>query len=257
MENANKVISENIKVKRKEAGLTQDELAAKLGVTFQAVSKWETELCSPDILLLPDLADIFGCTIDALFSRKTVRDTTPEAKVCELPWEDDGLYRAAVYQGKRMLSAKETTGRFTFEIAGSFNGKLYTECDVHIDGDLNSDCCTNQGNITVGGDIRKSCSANGDVNVGGDIGGDCASANGNISVYGDVGGGCAAARGSISVDGDVGGDCECGGNITVVGDVGGDCECGGNITVDGDIGGYTESGCDPVDIGDINIDIKL
>lgn len=241
MENINKVISENIKTKRKEAGLTQDELAAKLGVTFQAVSKWETELCSPDILLLPDIADIFGCSIDALFSRDKITDATAAGGlVCDLPWKDDGLYRAVVYKGKSMLSAKETTGKFTLEIAESFNGSLYTECDVHIEGDLNSDCCTNNGNITVGGDIRKNCSANGAVQVGGDVGGDCASANGNITVMADVCGDCAAARGSITVGCDVCGDCNCGRDISVGGDICGDCECGGNISVGGDVGGDTE-----------------
>ena len=59
-----------IKRFRSERGLTQEELANKIGVSFQAVSKWETNATTPDISLLPRLAVIFGCTIDDLFALK-------------------------------------------------------------------------------------------------------------------------------------------------------------------------------------------
>ena len=51
---------------RKRAGLTQDKLAERLGVTAQAVSKWENDLSCPDITMLPKLAQIFGVTTDEL-----------------------------------------------------------------------------------------------------------------------------------------------------------------------------------------------
>ena len=54
---------------RKEKGITQEELADKLGVSPQAVSKWEHDLSCPDIMSLPDIADIFGITIDELFGK--------------------------------------------------------------------------------------------------------------------------------------------------------------------------------------------
>ena len=54
---------------RKRLGLTQDQLAEKLGVTAQAVSKWENDQSCPDITILPRLADIFGITTDALLGR--------------------------------------------------------------------------------------------------------------------------------------------------------------------------------------------
>ncbi len=47
-------------------GLRQGDLAARLGVTRQAVSKWENDVAYPDIFLLPDLADLLGVTVDAL-----------------------------------------------------------------------------------------------------------------------------------------------------------------------------------------------
>ena len=57
--NSNIVLCTKIAELRRAAGLTQDALAEKLGVTFQAVSKWENMLSCPDIALIPALADIF------------------------------------------------------------------------------------------------------------------------------------------------------------------------------------------------------
>ncbi len=57
-----------IKRLRIEHSITQDELAAYLGISFQAVSKWETGTTLPDITLLPKLAAFFGVRIDELFS---------------------------------------------------------------------------------------------------------------------------------------------------------------------------------------------
>ncbi len=58
---------------RTERGLTQEELAAYAGVSFQAVSKWECGVTTPDIALLPKLAVFFGVRIDDLFGI-TARD---------------------------------------------------------------------------------------------------------------------------------------------------------------------------------------
>ena len=68
MENVNIVLAANILKYRKKNGLSQDELANKLGVTFQAVSKWELAKAAPDISFLPTMADVFECSIDDLFS---------------------------------------------------------------------------------------------------------------------------------------------------------------------------------------------
>lgn len=60
-------IGKQIKTLRLAKGVTQEELAEYLGVSFQAVSKWETEMSTPDIALLPNIAIFFGITIDELF----------------------------------------------------------------------------------------------------------------------------------------------------------------------------------------------
>lgn len=66
---ANNVINGNIGRLRKQLGITQEQLANKLGVSYQAVSKWENGQSCPDILLIPMLADVFGVTIDEIFGR--------------------------------------------------------------------------------------------------------------------------------------------------------------------------------------------
>ena len=55
---------------RKKNGMTQAELAEKLGITDKAVSKWERDLSCPDIALLPRIAEIFGLSVDELMRSK-------------------------------------------------------------------------------------------------------------------------------------------------------------------------------------------
>lgn len=56
---------------RKEKGMTQLELAEKMGVTDKAVSKWERDLSFPDINSIPKLAEIFEISVDELMQVKT------------------------------------------------------------------------------------------------------------------------------------------------------------------------------------------
>ena len=60
-------IGSKIRCLRLAASMTQEQLARKLGVSAQAVSKWESNTNMPDIQMLPDLAVIFGISIDELF----------------------------------------------------------------------------------------------------------------------------------------------------------------------------------------------
>lgn len=62
------LISEKVKSYRKEHRLTQEEFGSIIGVSAQAVSKWEKGLCYPDITFLPDLAETMGCVIDDFFA---------------------------------------------------------------------------------------------------------------------------------------------------------------------------------------------
>ena len=63
-------IGKRIAEYRKKKNLKQDELAEMLGVSAQAVSKWENDLSCPDISLLPELSKIFGVSIDEIVQGK-------------------------------------------------------------------------------------------------------------------------------------------------------------------------------------------
>ena len=60
-------IGKNIKSLRRRTLLTQSQLAESLGISAQAVSKWENGTSLPDIMLLPEIARVFGVSIDELF----------------------------------------------------------------------------------------------------------------------------------------------------------------------------------------------
>ena len=63
---------------RKEKGLTQEELASHMGVSPQAVSKWENDQTCPDISALPKLSKLLGVTVDELLEGKA---ETPAVRV--------------------------------------------------------------------------------------------------------------------------------------------------------------------------------
>ncbi len=65
------VIGKRIRLLRSKCSLTQEQLADRLGVSAQAVSKWENAVTMPDITLLPELAGVFGVSIDELFDLTT------------------------------------------------------------------------------------------------------------------------------------------------------------------------------------------
>ncbi|MBQ9746057.1 MAG: helix-turn-helix transcriptional regulator, partial [Clostridia bacterium] len=60
---------------RKSKGVSQTELALFLGVQSQAVSKWEREICAPDIAKLPQIAAFFEITLDELFGVAKINRT--------------------------------------------------------------------------------------------------------------------------------------------------------------------------------------
>ena len=73
-------LGKRIIANRKRIGLTQDKLAEQLGVTAQAVSKWENEQSCPDITTLPKLAEIFGMSVDELLQIKSETMQAEEKK---------------------------------------------------------------------------------------------------------------------------------------------------------------------------------
>lgn len=86
-------LGKRIVAQRKRLGLTQDQLAERLGVTAQAVSKWENDQSCPDISMLPKLAEIFGMSTDELLGMepKTVHEAEL-VREAEEPRENDGIH---------------------------------------------------------------------------------------------------------------------------------------------------------------------
>lgn len=101
-------LGNNISEKRKAKGMTQEELAANLGVSPQAVSKWENNLSCPDISLLPAIAKIFGMSVDELLGAASATDNVAEEKTFAEP---ETVYEEPVFTGKKATTLLITTER--------------------------------------------------------------------------------------------------------------------------------------------------
>ena len=197
---------------RKERGLTQESLAQRLGVTNQAVSKWESDQCCPDIMLLPALADEFGVSLDELFGRAAPAPRPePEAQavVSELPWPDDDDLRAVCYVGHRLMDFNPVQEK-KLSLGNLLNMHVGTgkPAELHFTGtvrDIHSAFGVVVENGVITGDV---CAENG-VECG-DVGGDVRAGDGLNC--GNVGGSVVAGD-SIHC-GNVKGDARAGDNIT-------------------------------------------
>lgn len=81
----NETFGNMIAALRRENGMTQMELAGKMGVTDKAVSKWERDLSFPDVSSLPKLAEIFDISVDELMQVKAdTKENEDHAGIAEL-----------------------------------------------------------------------------------------------------------------------------------------------------------------------------
>jgi len=227
---------ERIAAYRKEQGLTQEGLAQLLGVTNQAVSKWESDQCCPDIMLLPALADVFHITMDELFGRAVPeRRLVPAEKqedtvyVDGLPWPDDDDLRAVCYVGHRLVDHADVPGK-RVSIGGLLNINMGGDgVALHFSGtvrDIHSAFGVVVKDSTIAGDVR----ADDGVECG-DVGGSVTAGDG--VTCGDVGGSVAAGDGVYC--GSVGGSVQAGDDVNC-GNVEGSVQAGDSIRC-GNIGG--------------------
>lgn len=86
-------IGKNIAKYRKKLNLTQEALGDKLGITNQAISKWESELSMPDIMLLPKIAEALDITLDDLFSSATEKNDPMSSNTFSM----DGIHNFPKY----------------------------------------------------------------------------------------------------------------------------------------------------------------
>ena len=90
-----KTIGKKLYELRKQSGFTQDYVAEKLGVSAQAVSKWENDIACPDIMTLPNIANLYGITIDELFKNEEVQSNVKYEKT-ERVNENELIFRVYV-----------------------------------------------------------------------------------------------------------------------------------------------------------------
>ena len=183
---------ERILTYRKKLGITQEALASELGVSNQAVSKWESDQCCPDIALLPKLTDLYQISLDELFGRtppksekallmETVRKTIERSQSDpRLPWDDDNTLHAVLFLGHKLVTEKSAEAE---RIELHFEGNA-----LNVQSMFSVSCDDVGGNVTAGshvecGKIGGDAKAGGNIECG-DIGGD-AYADGQI-VCGDM-----------------------------------------------------------------------
>ena len=196
-------IGKNIATFRKDKGMTQADLGEALGVSNQAVSKWEAETTMPDVMLLPKIAKSLGVTLNHLYG---ITDDPVAMAVANLPWEDDGVIRGVVFEGRRMLTADEIQRikstcegqlqSFCFEIHGDPKD-VHTECDLAVFGSVMGGA--NCGDLTVTGNMSGGANCN-DVTVGGNWEGGCNCDD--LTIGGSLHGGSVIAN-DVVVSGDV------------------------------------------------------
>lgn len=243
------IIGEVIKSLRKEKGISQETLASEMGVSIQAVSKWECDNSYPDIALLPSISGYFGVPIEFLFyGKKTdIQSAETDKKSVEFDntMPDDNVLRIVQFKGKHVLSKNEynpeirimleTDSNKLNENKMIINIEVWGSADIkgNINGEVHAGDYINCGNV-VGGVEAGDC-----VNCGNVVGGVEA---GDAVNCGNIAGGVNAGDGINC--GNIGGNINCGDSLNcgdIDGDIiscDGDIRCNnisGNVRCDGDI----------------------
>lgn len=271
--------SNNLKQFRKQKQLSQEQLAEQLGITTQAVSKWECSLSYPDIDLLPQLADLFGVSIDTLLrgdaacagadggasdhaakadqpegtndatGNSAAEESTPFPQP-DLP--DDDVLRIVQYRGKTLLR-KDTYDpniRIPLSLTCEPRTKKFFFGQVSFsmsDSNTASTPIEIWGSADIFGDLNGSANIGASVTCSGDING-TVNTGMNVQCSGDINGDANAGQ-NITCDGDINGDASAGSNLSCDGDINGD----GNISAGGDLSCNGDIACD----GNISADGNL
>lgn len=124
-------LGNQIKALRQRKGITQEALAEHLGVTAQAVSKWERNSASPDITLLPALSAYFGVTIDELFA---LSDDIRMERIQNMLWDVRFLNPADTDNAREFLldkARRELTNGRPLELLADLENHLAKEHHTH------------------------------------------------------------------------------------------------------------------------------
>lgn len=207
------IFSNNLKLLRKNKQLSQEQLAERLGVTTQAVSKWECSISYPDIEQLPVLADLLEVSIDRL-----LRADCPlsGSAISELP--DDNVLRILQCKGRQLLQKNTYSPDIRIPLAmPDWETAIHETSLVKIEVEI-------WGNADIKGDILGYVDAGAGVNCG------------NVGGYVDAGWGvnCGNVGGYVDAGTDVNCDSICGNVEHCGGDIRcnkieGDVHCSGTI----------------------------
>lgn len=212
------IIGTTIAALRREKDLTQDALAAQFGVSAQAVSKWENGLSCPDVLMLPEIADYFGVSVDALFGRAAAGEAAsaaePPVVYHELPWSgDETELHAVLFLGHRLVghSAFSRGARERVNVDFRYDGpavNIQSEFSVicgantTVEGDINAGDGVQCGNVlghVNAGDSVTCGSVDGNVHAGDSV--ECKDVEGGVTAGDGVR--CGNIRGRVVAGGDV------------------------------------------------------
>lgn len=99
------ILADKIILERKKNGWSQEELANKLGVTRQAVSKWEGAQTTPDLQRILEMSKLFGVTVDYLIKD----EMGSEECVAAVEEEDSSIRRVSMDEANKFLTIKRKT----------------------------------------------------------------------------------------------------------------------------------------------------
>ena len=123
-------LGNKIKSLRLKAGLTQEKLADELNVSFQAISKWENNVCAPDIAMLPKLSVFFGVTIDELFDLTSAQKLSRIENMLEMEHElPYNTFVETIDFLKEQLEVYEDKGKIYGMIAHVYHHRVVSDCD--------------------------------------------------------------------------------------------------------------------------------
>ena len=135
-------LGERIRELRQRDGRTQEALAAKLGVTAQAVSRWEKGICCPDMEVIPSIANYFNVSIDELFGYDNGRAKKADAlaeRINEMIRRNNGTdvsMDACVSLAREALIEFPGNEKLTLALASAlFTAGYVRHGEHHIEGD--------------------------------------------------------------------------------------------------------------------------
>ncbi len=119
-------INEQIKKYRKEAGLTQEQIANYLGVSTPAVNKWERGISFPDVTLLPALARLLKVDLDTLFAfHENLTDVEIEAFLRELAMLSENDLDTGFETAAQKIREYPNSDRLLISAANILNARLF------------------------------------------------------------------------------------------------------------------------------------